>query len=343
MTATRRGGSRTRLAMTGLTVVVALVVLAYGGASWFIYDSLSSATGGCWPQDAANTPDRYVIPSPFPQDRVADYQLPAAQTVTFPSRDPAMAGVTLSGWWIPADPAHVAAAPAVVMVHGIKSCRRESSVLLAAAMLHRGGFSVLAMDLRDHGDSGGDDRRFAGGSEEYLDVLGGWDWVRSQGIAPAQIGLAGMSFGAISALVAGSREAAVPAVWSDSAATRMDTAIGLFVASQVGDTTGLTRLLTPGTVLWARILAGDDLVRFHPVDAVTAYSGRALAFTHGADDAVLPASMAQELASAATASGAVVTQPWIVDNAGHTQGIYRAPTDYETRIVAFFRTALMTP
>ena len=58
-------------------------------------------------------------------------------------------------------------------------------------MLHRNGFSVFLMDLRDHGDSEGDDARFAGGSEEYMDVLGGWDWVRSQGVPAARIGLLG--------------------------------------------------------------------------------------------------------------------------------------------------------
>ena len=45
-------------------------------------------------------------------------------------------------------------------------------------MLARSGFSVLMMDLRDAGDSDVEDGRVAWGTEEYLDVLGAWDWLK---------------------------------------------------------------------------------------------------------------------------------------------------------------------
>ena len=204
-----RGMSRRAWVASGLAVAGGLAALAYGTASYVVYDALSHAPRACWPRDAANTPASFVVPRRCRRrPRRRPTACPATRTSGSRSRDPAMARGRLAGWWIPSeDPG----APAVVLIHGIKSCRREANVLIPAAMLHRAGLSVLLMDLRDHGDSDGDDGRFAGGSEEYLDVLGGWDWVRSQGVPAERIGLLGVSFGAVTAIIAGGQEPGVAA------------------------------------------------------------------------------------------------------------------------------------
>ena len=291
-----------------------------------------------------NTPTGYTVPKEFDQGLAAANLMPAPQDVTFQSRDPQIPNAKLAAWWIPAEKAD---APAVVLVHGVQSCRREASVLLAAGMLHRHGYSVFLMDIRDHGDSEGDDARFAGGSEEYMDVLGGWDWVRAQGVPAERIGLLGFSFGSVNAIVAGGQEPQVAAVWSDSSPTEMYEGIRLFLKDQMrkvlGDASGITGVLVPGALVWARIIAGDDLTKFDPIDQVAAYTGRDIAFVHGADDAVLPATMATELHGAAVAAGARTPDAWIVPGAGHTQGIYVDPAGYEQRLVEFFTTALGAP
>ena len=73
------------------------------------------------------------------------------------------------------------------------------------------------------------------------------------------------------------------------------------------------------------------------------YAGRSIAFVHGAEDVVLPASMATELHDAAVAAGARTPDAWIVPGAGHTKGIYLDPAGYEQAMVAFFGGALGTP
>jgi fermentation-respiration switch protein FrsA (DUF1100 family) len=308
-----------------------------------VYDQVGRAPGECWAVDRSNTPTSYAVPERFDRDLPERWPMPEAEEVRFPSRDPGMAGRDLAGWWIPAEADDPGAAPAVVLVHGIQSCRREPNVLLPAAMLHDAGFSVLLMDLRDHGDSEGDDGRFAGGSEEYLDVLGGWDWVAGQGVPRERIGLLGLSFGALNTIIAGAQEPGVPAVWSDSAPARTSESIGLFVASQLGDPTGLSKVLVPGTVLWARVLAGDDIVRFDALESIDAYGGRSVAFVHGEDDPVLPASYATDLRDRAVAAGATSPEAWIVPGAGHTEAVYVAPDDYARRVVEFFTAALGDP
>ena len=94
----------------------------------------------------------------------------------------------------------------MILVHGLKSCRRDENVLMPAGMLRRHGFGVLLIDLRDHGDSDDEDLRFAGGTEEYLDVLGAWDWLAAQGVPKDRIGILGMSFGAATTVIAGGEE-----------------------------------------------------------------------------------------------------------------------------------------
>ena len=338
MSTSEGGSSRRRWLLTGLAVVAVLVILLYGAASYFVYDQVGKAPQACWPKDAANTTASFPIPAPFPQDKVAEYQMPAAQDVTFPSRDPQIPDAALAGWWIPgADPQ----GPAVILVHGVQSCRRESSVLLAASMLHRAGFSVLLMDLRDHGDSQGDDARFAGGSEEYMDVLGAWDWVREQGVPAGRIGIAGFSFGSISSIVAGSQEPGVAAVFADSSTTTMGEGIGLFLADQLKDGSGLSKILVPGTHRCGRGSSRTTTsrsttrsTRSPPTQAGTSPSST-VRWTRSCRPRWRPS-----LHDTAAAAGAITPDAWIVPEAGHTQGIYYDPAGYEQHLVSFFTTAL---
>jgi fermentation-respiration switch protein FrsA (DUF1100 family) len=321
-------------------VVVVLLVLVYAGASWFVYDQVGRAPRACWPRDRDNTPVTFTVPVNVDPTLAERYAMPEPQEVRFASRDPQIPDAELAAWWIPAARAD---APAVVLVHGVQSCRREANVLIPAGMLHQAGFSVFLMDLRDHGDSEGDDARFAGGSEEYLDVLGGWDWVRAQGVPAERIGLLGVSFGAANTIIAGGQEPAVAAVWADSSPTMMEEAIGLFLASQLKDSTGMSKILVPGSLIWARILAGDDLTRMNPIEQVDGYAGRSIAFVHGAADPILPARFAGDLHDRAVAAGAAVPDPWIVPNAGHTEGVYNDPDGYRQRLVDFFTGVLGEP
>ena len=340
MGADRTRPSRRDWIAGALAAVAILAVLAYGITSFVVYDTVGAAPGACNDFDKTNTPDRYTVRPGYDQ-RIAEANLmPVPEDVTFASRDPGMPGAKLAGWWIPADAAD---APAVVVVHGIKSCRREANVLVPAGMLHRAGFSVFLMDLRDHGDSGGDDRRFSGGTEEHLDVLGAWDWVLAEGVPAERIGIAGVSFGSMNAIIAGGQDSRVRAVWADSATTRMDIAMGNFVVDQLHDPTGLSRTLVPGALVWARVIAGDDLTKFNPIDEVDRFGGRSIAFVHGALDPILPPSMSIELHDRAVAAGATTPALWVVAGAKHTEAMFQDPAGYEQRLVAFVTAALGAP
>lgn len=324
---------RRRLLAIG-AVALAVCVVGYGVVSFVVYDGLSKRVTCAYTgtPDAFATDVAHGLKMTYPID-VRSYLMPAPQDVTFASRDPGMGTARLTGWWIPAKGV---GAPAVVVVHGVQACRREPSILLAAGMLHRNGCSVFLLDLRDHGDSGGDDGRFSGGTEEYLDVLGAWDWVRAQGVPATRIGIAGFSFGSAITMIAAGEEPLVSSVWVDSGYPRIRLALDEFLQDHSPFPAPLSTLIVPGTALWARILAGDDILRFDPVDELARYGGRSIAFVHGGVDATLPAAWATELHDAAVAAGASSPAVWVVPAAGHTEAIYLETAEYETRLAGFF-------
>ncbi len=322
-----------------LTIVIGILVaaslLAYGAASVFVWDKLTNVSDDCERKWGDNTPQSFEVPEVYALD-TSPWSMPAPVEVRLPSRDP---GIEIAAWWLPvADPGSAAIAPAVIVVHGFTACRRDHDVLLPAGMLHRNGFSVLLIDLRDHGESTREDGRFAGGTDEYRDVLGAWDWLQvEQGIAPGRIGLVGISLGAATVLLAAGQEPGVAAVWEDSSYADLDSAIDAELATQ-----HYPSFLTFGGLLAARLISGDDLVSYSPLDAVLRLDDRPLFITHGTADKRLSVDYGHRLEAAVVADGGTV-ESWFVDGAAHTEAIKSHPDEYERRLVGFLRPALATP
>jgi uncharacterized protein len=323
-----------RLVIGILVLAVAVVVVAYGAASWVVYERLSATPGECPAAFRENTPVAFSAPLVDPAI-VEGYRMPAPVPMEFRSRDLRIADLTLRGWWIAgSDPA----GPAVVLVHGLGSCRRSPNVLLPAGMLHQAGFGVLLIDQRDHGDSDDEDGRFAGGTEEYLDVLGARDWLVRRGVPPERIGLLGMSFGAATVLIAAGNDATVPAVWADSSFADIGLAIRDYLIRM-----GYPPWLEHGGLFLARIVAGDDLTAHSPLEAVARLTGRSLAIVHGMADDILPPRYAEALIAAGLQAGADVRVTWLLDAVGHTDAVFVATEEYERRLIRFFRDTLGTP
>ena len=314
--------------------LIAIPVLAYGAASAVVWDKLTSVPDDCSRKWGANTPQAFEAPESYGLD-TTPWAMPAPEEVRIPSRDP---GIEIAGWWLPATPRDgEGPAPAVVVVHGFTACRQDHAVLLPAGMLHRNGYSVLLIDLRDHGDSTREDGRFAGGTDEYRDVLGAWDWLRTeQGLAPASIGLLGISLGAATVLLATGQEPGVAAVWEDSSYADLGTAIDAELTRE-----GYPTFLAPGGVFVARIISGDDLVSYSPLDAVGSLDGRPLFITHGTNDERLSVAYGHRLEEAVRAAGGNV-ETWYVEGAKHTEAMVTDPAGYEERLVGFFATTLAT-
>ena len=128
-----------------------------------------------------------------------------SETVSFDSTD----GIPLKAWWLPASGIPRGA---VIIAHGIDHTRQV--MLPRAAFLVRGGYDVLAIDLRGHGESGGS--IVSPGLLEARDILGALRFIRSRGNTEP-VALLGVSYGAAASLIAAAESPEIAAVISDSA------------------------------------------------------------------------------------------------------------------------------
>ncbi len=115
-------------------------------------------------------------------------------------------GVSISGWWIPA--AHPRGS--VVMIHGLNRTRIEMAKKVEP--LHAWGLNCLLIDLRHHGDSGGDGTTF--GLKEKLDARAAVDFALSKSSGP--VVLWGVSMGGATATLAAADDARVAGLIADS-------------------------------------------------------------------------------------------------------------------------------
>jgi uncharacterized protein len=112
----------------------------------------------------------------------------AAEDVRLHTRD----GVALAATYLPGPPRR--SGPAVVLVHGFGGHRTKPAYALLAERLNTVA-SVLAVDLRGHGASGGYSTL---GLAETLDVTAAGAWLRRRG--HEWVGLVGVSMGATAVL-----------------------------------------------------------------------------------------------------------------------------------------------
>ena len=136
----------------------------------------------------------------------ADFGL-RSETVSFDSTD----GIPLKAWWLPASGMPRGA---VIIAHGIDHTRQV--MLPRAAFLVRGGYDVLAMDLRGHGESGGS--VVSPGLLEARDILGALRYIRSRGDSEP-VAVLGVSYGAVASLIAAAESTEIAAVIADGAYT----------------------------------------------------------------------------------------------------------------------------
>lgn len=313
-----------------LGILVVLLVVAYLGVSYVLYQQLSNVANSC-DIHAANRPDDFRDLAGWWGDDFdyASYAFPPSyETVRFPSRQE---GLNIAGWYMEA----AADAPAVILVHGLGSCKHAPQILVPAFMLWRNGFNVLMIDVRDVGDSDIEDGRSAIGNEEYQDALGAWDWLQTaKGIPPERIGILGNSLGAATALIAFDQEPRLAAIFVDSPFENLPQIIR----------EELTRNHVPtfmytGAIVIARLAAGNNIVAHNPSDAVRDDNGRPMFIVHGTGDTRVLVSHTERLAALAQETGANVTV-WIVPGVEHVQTARDMPAEYEQRLVAFFRDAL---
>ena len=141
---------RRRLLLILPLVAAGLLITGYLVASEILYRQLATVLPHCNGMFSTNSPAQFST-APYNTDLdITPYLMPQYETVEIPSRDP---GITLSSWFVPAVTDN---APAVLIIHGLgvdtADCKHHPRALFPAGILHRAGYNVLLIDLRQHGE-----------------------------------------------------------------------------------------------------------------------------------------------------------------------------------------------
>ncbi len=310
--------------------LVVLLVVAYFGVGYVIYETLGNVTGSC-DRHQANRPDSFTVadfavvegwPASFD---VTSYFMSPYESVRFPSRQ---AGFEVAGWWVPKDPA----APAVILVDGLGGCKHSISVLIPAGMLWRDGFNVLLIDVRDTGESTFDDLRSTIGNDEFWDILGAWDWlVNEKGFAPGRVGIFANSLGGAMANYAFTEEPRMAALFLQGTFGDLQQIIRAELARN-----GYPTILAPAGLAMGSLVTGENLFARSPMEAIAKAAGRPVFIVHAQGDTRISYHQSEQLAAAAQAAGVVVTT-WFPEGGDHMTTPAVHTQEFEQRLVGFFR------
>ncbi len=319
----------------GIALVVLLAV-AYFGIGYVIFDKLGNVTGSC-DKHQVNRPDNFevaewAVEEGWPADfDVTPYFMSPYELVKFPSRD---GKIQVAGWWIPAQPANPAA-PAVVVVDGLGGCKNSISVLTPAGMLWHNGFNVLMIDVRDTGESTFDDLRSTIGNDEYLDILGAWDWlVDEKGFAPAKVGIFANSLGGAMANYAFAEEPRMAALFLQATFGDLQQIIQAELKRN-----GFPTFLSYSTLVMGGLVTGENLFARSPVETIAQAAGRPVFIMAAQGDTRIDYHQSEQLAAAAQAAGVKVTT-WFPEGGEHMTTPAVHTQEFEQRLVGFFRETL---
>lgn len=238
------------------------------------------------------------------------------ESVTLTTAD----GVELAAWVVPGTNRS-----GVLVLHGAGSTRCD--VLDQAAVLARSGYTVVLIDARGHGDSGGTAMDF--GWYGDLDIAAGTDLLASRPeVDPGRIGVVGFSMGGEEAIGAAASDPRLRAVVAEGATARRAAD-----KAWLSDVYGWRGWLQEQV---ERVQDGitDYLTETSPPTALRSAVARA----PGSRFLLITAGNVDDEGHAAShlraAAGERVTV-WTVDGADHTGGYDTRPDDWQRRVVEF--------
>lgn len=237
-------------------------------------------------------------------------------------------GVKLVGWTVrPPTPN----GDWLLLYHGVSENR--SGVLGHAEFLLRNGYSVVMMDSRAHGESGGDMATY--GWKERYDSVAIANALYSTEKVDHLFAL-GVSMGAAIALQSAAVEPRIEGVVAEAPFANLREVsydyAGLHFSPFLGKT-----LLRPAVIFGMKAVAkagGFDPDQVSPEEAVASRAFPVLLIC-GTRDHTIPCRHDQRIYRAATGP----KELWIVKGAGHAAALGSEPVEYESRVIDFLQQA----
>lgn len=233
--------------------------------------------------------------------------------------------------------------PAIVLSHAYGA--NKSELLTLSFELWKAGYHVLVYDLRGHGQSPVD---WCGlGTYEKDDLLSAIEFVKSQKTAAGQdlldgrIGLYGVDLGGYVSLAAAAQNPAIKAIAVDSVCPDVPTYLKYRLKNYIGGGTDWANQLIDSSlanritdlVMRGYLMKKEELTS--AFDVVKAPMGRKLLFITGKDSGPLGATT-RDLYARATDQKLLIE----VERTRLSRLYDQHSTDYDDRVVSFFREAI---
>jgi len=217
-----------------------------------------------------------------------------------PVRFPTKKGLSLYGWWIPAEDEAV---PALILMHGWG--RNVERCLPYIQHLHKTGYNLLAFDSRNHGSSDADG--FSSMPKFSEDILAAVDFVTQEKGAEA-VGVIGLSIGGAASIYATAHDDRIQCTVTIGAfAHPADFMLDEFKKRR------FPLLFTGPLFRYIEFKIGLPLEKIAPVNNISNIKTPIL-LIHGENDATIPLEHGRRLHQAAPANAKL----WIVPGKGHS-------------------------
>ncbi len=295
---------------------------AFLGIGYYVMDvSASVPCENIW--DVGNTPDKFVTGGDYSSKDFSKWYISNYETVSIRSTE----DITLSGWWMEQNPG----GSTVLMLHGLTGSKAGSGILLPSGMLYRAGFNILAIDLRDHGDSTCEDGYYSAGQYESDDSAAALAWLVEEKKIPAEkIGIYGNSLGGLTTLNTYAKSDNFAAVAVHDPPVEFGTLVKEEMIYQ-----GFPPVLYYPLKIYARISQGVFPDEVTPEKALPLSRKQPILVFNGLLDDRVQAHHTDDLVEIASTNGIEIeVKRW--EDMGHVEGIFGYTDEFESILVSFF-------
>jgi uncharacterized protein len=221
---------------------------------------------------------------------------------------------------------------AVLVCHGL--AHNKNSGIRFVQYLLREGYTLLALDFRNHGDSDGSVTTY--GYFEKQDLLAAVDFLQSLPGFAGRIGVLGASMGASIALQAAAETDQIHGLVLDSpfASLRRLTYEWANQVTHLPDS--VLHLPMNLAYLWMQMFEHCRVQDVEPAEQVRQVECPVL-LIHGSEDQKIPMHHSRDIFENAPREKDL----WIVDGAGHLGAFLKHPGEYEHRVLQFFSRHLL--
>ncbi len=309
-----------------LVFFLVIFIGGYFGIGYYVFGIAASVPCEVWIEEAENKPDNWSLGDKADWDP-SDYFIENYKEVSIFADD---GEIELKSWWVENNLSN----PTIILLHGLTSSKNSPDILLPMGMLNKSEFNLLAIDMRDHGESTCEDGFYAAGQNETDDVVAAIDWLTDKGISPSNIGIYGNSLGALVGLMTPAKTNEFGSIAVIDPPVDFETLVREEMSYQ-----GFPTFLWEPIYHYALVFKRINMLKDIPEEALSKGSKQPLLiFTGLQSDRILP-HHSDDLVDIARAND-IDYNIYKYDGMGHTQILYFYTEEYSQLLTDFYKSTL---